>query len=96
MNVMEKRELSKEAQMQIKALKKISMWRTMAIAVSTIGVALAYAGLAGDNQNIILGILGIILVALSVICAVILNVGLKNGRRNVEKMLYVLDKGMTS
>ena len=90
MNVVEKRRLSKEAGQQINALKKISRWRTIAIAVSTIGVALAYAGIAGTDQNLFFGIFGIILAIVSIGCAVFINLGLKNGRRNVEKILNVL------
>lgn len=91
MNAVEKRRLSKEAKMQICALKKISTWKMIAIAFSTIGVALAYAGMAGTDRNIFLGISGIILMIISAGCAVVLNLGLKNGRRNVEKILDVLN-----
>lgn len=91
MNVVEKKRLSKEAEMQIRALRRISLWKTIAIAFSTLGVALTYAGLAGRNQSIFLGILGIILIIVSACCAIVLNLGLKNGRRNVEKILDVLN-----
>ena len=91
MNAVEKRRLSREAEMQISALKKISIWKIIAIAFSTIGVALTYAGMAGQNQNIFLGIFGIILMIVSAGCAIVLNLGLKNGRRNVEKILNVLN-----
>lgn len=91
MNAVEKRRLTQEAKMQISALKKINIWKMIAIAFSTIGVAVTYAGIAGQNQNIFLGISGILLMILSAGCAIILNLGLKNGRRNVEKILNVLN-----
>lgn len=90
MNAIEKKRLLKEAEMQTQALKKIRVWKMIAIAISTIGVALAYAGMAGQNQSIFLGILGIIVIIVSIGCAILFNLGLKNGRRNVEKMLEVL------
>lgn len=93
MNAVEKRNLSKEAQMQMDALKKISRWRTIAIALSTLGVAAIYAAAAGTTHNLFLGILGIIIILISAGSAVILNLGLKNGRRNVEKILNVLNNG---
>lgn len=65
MNTAERNRLSKEAEMQLAALKRISHWKTIALAISTIGVA----------------------------GAVVFNLGLKNGRRNVEKILNILDKG---
>lgn len=91
MNAVEKKRLSLEVKMQLKALKKIRLWRTIAIAISTIGAALTYAAFAGDSQRIFLGILGIILIFISIGCAVIFNLGLKNGERNVEKILKVLE-----
>ena len=86
-------ELSKEAKMQIKALKKISQWKTFALGISVIGVAVTYAGIAGAEKNIFMSILGIAILIISTIVAIILNLGLKNGRKNVEKMLNVLKKG---
>lgn len=89
-------EISKEAEMQIKALKKISKWRMYAIGISMIGVAMTYAGFAGIEKNIFMSILGIVIMIISTISAVIFNLGLKNGKRNVEKMLNVLHKGVIS
>ena len=91
MNVVEKKRLSKEAELQIQALKRIRVWRTISIAFSTLGVALTYAGIAGKNHSIFIGILGILLIIVSIGCAVVFNLGLKNGRRNVEKILNVLN-----
>ena len=39
MNTAERNRLSKEAEMQLAALKRISHWKTIALAISTIGVA---------------------------------------------------------
>ena len=50
MNTAERNRLSKEAEMQLAALKRISHWKTIALAVSTIGVAGAYAGFAGPSH----------------------------------------------
>lgn len=92
MNAVEKRSLSIEAEMQINALKKISIWRTIAVVFFTIGVAVTYAGMAVGDRPMILGILGIILIIVSAGCAILLNLGLRNGRKNVEKILNILDK----
>lgn len=96
MNVIERERLSNEAQMQLKSLKKIEIWKNTAIALSTLGVALTYAGLAGTGRNIFLGIPGVIIIIAGLGSALVLNLGLKNGRRNVEKILNVLDKGEIS
>lgn len=93
MNTAERNRLSKEAEMQLVALKRISHWKTIALAISTIGVAGAYAGFAGLTRHTFLGVLGILFIIAGVAGAVVFNLGLKNGRRNVEKILNILDKG---
>lgn len=93
MDAVEKRNLSKEAQMQMNALKKIGLWRNIAFAVSTLGVAIAYAGLAGMGRNLFLGILGIVLILAGFASAILFNLGIKNGKRNVEKILNLLEQG---
>lgn len=90
MNANERQRLTKEVQLQSRALKKIGQWRTMAMAVSTIGAALVYAGFIGGH-NLVFGIFGIALLPAGIGCAAILNLGLKNGRNNMEKIMYVLD-----
>lgn len=91
MNAEERKKLSKEAEMQIVAIKKINRWKIIAIAISTLGVAITYAGLCGNGKSPFLGISGIVITVLSVIIALILNLGVKNGKRNVEKILNVLE-----
>ena len=92
MNANEKKRMMTEAEMQLKALKKINKWKLYAIALSTIGVALTYAGMAGDTHHLGLGIPGIILIVVSIAAAFLLNLGLRNGRRNVEKILNAVEK----
>lgn len=93
MNVLEKDSLLTEAKMQIKALRKINEWKRLAIIVSTIGVAVAYAGIAGTPSHLFLGILGIFLTLAGAGAAVVTNLGLKSGKRNVEKIIHVIDEG---
>ena len=53
MNADERKCLSQEVEMQTQALRKIALWKNCAIAVSTIGMALLYAGIAGAvNQSL--------------------------------------------
>lgn len=95
MNAIEKNRLSREAKLQIKALKQIGRWRTIALAVSAAGVAFAYAGFAGDSGMLFCGIMGILFIVAGIVSAAIFNLGLKNGRHNVEKMLHLLDQEKT-
>ena len=77
--------------MQIAALRKIRIWRTIAVALSTLGVAVTYANMAGADKNLVCGILGISLIVIGIAAATVMNLGLKNGRQNVEKILNVLE-----
>ncbi len=93
MNAEKRSFLSREAEMQKQALHKISLWKNIAVAVSTLGIAMLYAGAAGAEKNLYLCILGIIVMAVSLICGLVLNLGMKNGKRNVEKIIAVLEGG---
>ena len=62
-NVVEKKRLSQEAGLQMKALAQISQWKMTALFVSALGAAFTYAGFAGVQRNLFLGIPGILLTA---------------------------------
>lgn len=96
MNAYEKRKLTTEAKMQTEALKKINRWKMIAMAISTLGVALAYAGFAGLIQTSLLGVLGVAVTVIAAAASLILNLGLKNGRRNVKKILRILEGDIAS
>lgn len=83
----QKRELLKEAEMQMQALRTIRKWLAMAIGLSTIGGAMAYWGFAGAVPHALVGSLGIFLAVVSLLCALVINYGMRNGQRNVQKIL---------
>lgn len=93
MNAEKRTFLSQEAKMQKQALHKIFIWRNAAVSVSTLGIAMLYAGAAGADKNLFLCIPGVTIMAAGLICGLVLNLGLKNGRRNVEKIITVLEGG---
>lgn len=92
MNAAEKRRLSEEANLQIAALKRINRWKITSFVISAAGVAFTYAGFWGTPRNLFCGIGGIAAIVAGSVCVIVLNLGLKNGRRNVEKMLDVLER----
>lgn len=96
MNTVEKNRLAEEARLQNKALKKISTWKSLAMAIATLGVAVAYAGFAGKDLRLFFGIAGIALILSGTVSAIILNLGLRNGRKNVEKIINILDERIVS
>ncbi len=93
MNALEKENLIIEANMQMTALHKINGWRKLAMTASGIGMAVAYAGLSGTPSHLFPGILGIVIMIAGFGAAAVCNLGLKNGRRNVEKMIHVVEAG---
>ncbi|MDO4473520.1 MAG: hypothetical protein Q4B75_02525 [Eubacteriales bacterium] len=92
MQNMEKKKITLESEQQLKAIKTIGRWRTYAIALSAVGVALAYYGFQDGVNHLSIGIPGILLIAAGFAGATILNLGIKNGKRNVEKMLRLLEE----
>ncbi|MCI9536455.1 MAG: hypothetical protein HFG53_16935 [Lachnospiraceae bacterium] len=91
MKAAEKNRLSREAALQMKALGQIERWKKTALALSAVGVAFLYAGIGGQKENIFFSILGISLLFAGVGSAAVLNLGLRNGKRNVEKILNQLE-----
>ena len=96
MDNLEKSYYHKKPLCKLAALKKINVWKNIAITISTIGVAVTYAGAAGTDLNIFLVIPGVIIILLGFASAAILVTGLKNGRRNVGKILDILDGGKSN
>lgn len=92
MQNLEKKRLSLESEQQLKALKMIGRWRTLALALSAVGIALAYYGFHGAAKNLSMGIPGILLIVVGFAGAAILNLGIRNGKRNVEKMIRLLEE----
>ncbi|SKB92839.1 hypothetical protein SAMN06296386_10990 [Lachnospiraceae bacterium] len=76
-----------EASKQMKALKTIGHWRSIAVMISAIGIMLTYTGFASRQVNIIAAVPGIILLILSALSAMVMTIGIRSGRMNVEKIL---------
>lgn len=85
MDATEKNFLTNEVSMQCKAIKKIKKWASAATLVSTIGVVVTYTAFAGEIHYIFPGILGIAAIILGAAGSLVLNLGIKNGKRNVKK-----------
>lgn len=93
MSQLTKQELLEEAKKQSEALERIGRWRTYAMVLSAIGVAVAYMGFTGNQHRIAIGVTGIVLIVIGVAFAVICNLGIRTGRDNVEKILNAAEKG---
>lgn len=88
-NKMSKESLLKEADLQNKALKIIQKWLYIAIAISTMGAAITYYGFRGEQKVML--VFGIIIIVIGTLAAMIINFGMRNGRRNVERILRAIE-----
>lgn len=87
-----KRILLDEAEKQAKEIENLKKWLRNSIAFSTITMVVAYFGITGFGFRFIFGVLGIILTLVFIVSALIINLGIRNGRRNVEKILGRAEK----
>ena len=71
----------------MKALKTIGHWRSIAVMISAIGIALTYTGFASRPVNVIAAVSGIMLLIISALSAMVMTIGIRSGRMNVEKIL---------
>ena len=80
-------QLMQEAKRQSQALKMIGRWRTIGFVAAAVGAVLLYNGLTGAGRSIPLIALGTVIVAVGMAAAILCDMGIRNGRRNVEKIL---------
>lgn len=84
--------LLREAAQQKDALRRLSGWLRNAMLLSSCAAVLAWWGLSGAGLRLACGVAGIVLAAVSVACAAILGLGIRNGRRNVAHILKVVEQ----
>lgn len=89
---MNSRELSVEASLQAKEIKKLEKCVRMLLSVSSIFLVAAYWGIQGENIRFVIGIAGIILTVLCFVFAAIVNLGIKKARGNVKRILELAEK----
>ncbi len=87
-----KKALLLEAQQQKDALKRLFAWLRNAMLLSSCAAVLAWWGLNGTGLRLACGIAGILIAVLSAGCAAIIGLGLRNGRRNVERILAAAEQ----
>ena len=71
----------KEIEFQTQMLNNLKKWIRNLIILSSIGIILAYWGL---------GVIGVILTVVSVILCVVIGLGIKRGKENVDKIIQLI------
>lgn len=87
-----KKTLLLEAQQQKDALKRLQSWLRNAMLLSSCAAVLAWWGLAGSGLCMACGVAGIVLASVSMICAALIGLGIRNGRRNVAHILKAVEQ----
>ena len=84
--------LIREAGRQSEALRTISKWRALAMAVAANGAVLIYGGAVHVSMRVPLLVSGVLLMAIGLAAAILCDMGIRNGRKNVEKILDAADR----
>ena len=88
---MNSKQLTVEASLQAKEIKKLEKWLRMFLSVSSIFLVTAYWGIQGKGIRFAAGVTGIILTAACFLLAAIINLGIKKGRENIRRMLNLAE-----
>ncbi len=88
---MNSKELTVEATLQAKEIKKLEKWLRMFLSVSSIFLVTAYWGIQGEGLRFAAGVTGIILTAACFLLAAVINLGIKKGRENIQRMLQLAE-----
>ena len=88
---MNSKELTVEASLQAKEIKKLEKWLRMFLSVSSIFFLFVYWGIQGKGIRFAAGVTGIILTAACFLLAAVINLGIKKGRENIRRMLNLAE-----
>lgn len=89
---MNKTTLLREAQQQKDALERLSHWMRNAMLLSSCSAVLAWWGLTGFGLRFACGVTGTALAIVGAVCAAIIGLGIRNGRRNVRRILCAAER----
>ena len=82
---MNKTALLHEAKQQQQALRQLSLWKRIAMLLSSCAAVLAGLRFAG-------GVCGVIIALVCAVCAAVIVLGIRNGNRNVANILSAAEQ----
>ena len=82
----------KEIEFQTKMLDNLKKWIRNLIILSSIGIILAYWGLSVQSKMpfTVFGVIGVIITVVSVVLCVVIGLGMKRGKENVDKIIQLV------
>lgn len=89
MNTQTRAQQLKEIEFQTNMLNNLKKWIRNLVILSTIAVAFAYWGLGIQSgmPYTVVGVIGVVVCVISVILCVIVGLGFKRGKENVDKII---------
>jgi len=82
-----KEQLLDEARKQKQALAVIGIWRRWLFTLTTVLLVLSAVGLQKTGTAFVLGVIAAVLTAVSFVLLLLVNLSIRNGHRNVERIL---------
>ena len=87
----EKEAWLKEAKMQMQAIATLEKYNMASLATAGVGAALCYFAVTAANRNPLFIVCSLILAIFGAVSSMVLNLGIRNGKRNVEKILNAVE-----
>lgn len=87
----EKEAWLKEAKMQMQAIATLEKYNMASLATAGVGAAMCYFGVTAANRNPLFIVCSLILAIFGAVSSMVLNLGIRNGKRNVEKILNAVE-----
>ena len=89
---MNKTALLHEAKQQQQALRQLSLWKRIAMLLSSCAAGLALWGIAGSGLRFAGGVCGVVIALTCAVCAAVIGRGIRNGNRNVANILSAAEQ----
>ena len=87
----EKEAWLKEAKMQMQAIATLEKYNMASLATAGVGAALSYFAVTAAYRNPLFISCSLILAIFGAVSSMVLNLGIRNGKRNVEKILNAVE-----
>ena len=87
----EKEAWLKEAKMQMQAIATLEKYNMASLATAGVGAALCYFAVTAANRNPLFIVCSLMLAIFGAVSSMVLNLGIRNGKRNVEKILNAVE-----
>ena len=87
----EKEAWLKEAKMQMQAIATLEKYNMASLATAGVGAALCYFAVTAANRNPLFIVCSLILAIFGAVSSMVLNLGIRNGKRKEEKILNAVE-----